>query len=85
VREFVESFGACCPSVDPFSQRVGLARRHASGFRHLAERAARAIRDDVRNLCGAIAPVALVHVLDHLFPALVLDVEVDVGRAVAFG
>ena len=30
-------------------------------------------------------PYLLVDVLDHLLAALVLDVEVDVGRAVAFG
>ena len=40
---------------------------------------------DVGDLRGAIASVALVDVLDHFFAALVLDVEVDVGRAVAFG
>ena len=33
----------------------------------------------------AIAPVALVDLLDHLFAALVLEVDVDVGRLAALG
>ena len=83
--ELAERFGAGGPAVDPLAERVGLAGRDARGLRHLAQRAARAVRDHVRHLRGAVAAVALVDVLDHLLAALVLDVEVDVGRAVAFG
>ena len=66
-------------------ERVGLAGRDAGRLRHLAQRRAGPVGDDVRDLRGAVASVALVDVLDHLFAALVLDVEVDVGRTVAFG
>jgi hypothetical protein len=83
--EFAERFGAGDPSVDPLRKRVGLPRCDAGRLRHLAQRRARPVRDDVRDLRGAVAPVPLVDVLDHLLAALVLDVEVDVGRAVAFG
>ena len=34
---------------------------------------------------GVVAAVALVDVLDHLLPAIGLDVEIDVGRTVALG
>ena len=73
------------PPVDPLGERVGLPGREARGLRHLAQRRARPVGDDVRDLRGAVAPVLLVDVLDHLLAALVLDVEVDVGRAVALG
>jgi len=32
--------------------------------------------------CGAVPAVFLVDVLDHLFAALVLEIDVDVGRLV---
>ena len=73
------------PPVDPAGDRVGVAGRQARDLRHLAQRRARPVGDDVRHLRGAVPPVPLVDVLDHLLPALVLDVEVDVGRAVALG
>ena len=57
--------------------------RETGGLRHLAQRGARPVGDHVRDLRGAVAPVLVVDVLDHLLAALVLDVEVDVGRAVA--
>ena len=60
-----------------------MARRQARGLRHLAQRGARPVRDHVRDLRGALAAVLVVDVLDHLLAPLVLDVEVDVGRAVA--
>ena len=43
------------------------------------------IGDDVGDLCGVMAAVSLVHVLDHLLPTVTFYVDVDVGRAVAFG
>ena len=81
--ELAERFGAGGPAVDPLAERVGLARREPGRLRHLAQRTPRAIRDDVRHLRAAVAAVALVHVLNDFFAALVFDVEVDVGRSVA--
>ncbi len=51
----------------------------------LADRRAGAIGDDRRGEAGALAPVALVDVLDHLLAPLVLEIDVDVGRLVALG
>ena len=85
VDELAEGFGAGGPAVDPLAERVGLAGRDSRGLRHLAQRRAGPVRDHVGDLRGAVASVALVHVLDHLLAALVLDVEIDVGRAVTLG
>ena len=85
VGQLAERFGARGPTVDPLAERVGLTGRDARGLRHLAQRGTRPVRDHVRHLRGAVASVAFVDVLDHLFAPLVLDVEVDVGRSVALG
>ena len=45
----------------------------------------RPVGDDVGDLRGVLAPVALVDVLDRLLAPVALDVDVDVGRAVALG
>jgi hypothetical protein len=52
---------------------------------HVAQRAARAVADDHTGQRGAVAAVLAVDVLDDLFAALVLEVDVDVGRLVALG
>ena len=46
----------------------------------VAHGGARAVADDVADHRGVIAAVDRVDVLDHFFAALVLDVEIDVGR-----
>ncbi len=51
---------------------------------HVAHRAARAITDDGRGERGAFARVLAVDVLDDFLAPLVLEVDVDVGRFVAF-
>ena len=83
VAQALEATGAARPAVDPLGERVGVAGRQADGLRHLAQRRARPVGDHVGHLRGALAPVLVVDVLDHLLATLVLDVEVDVGRAVA--
>ena len=85
VGELGECLRAGGPAVDPLAECVRLTGRDARRLRHLPERAARPVRDHVRHLRGTVTPVALVHVLDHLFSSLVLDVEVDVGWPVTFG
>ena len=74
---------AATPPVDPLGERVGVTRREAHGLRHLPQRRARPVGDHVGDLRGALAAVLVVDVLDHLLTPLVLDVEVDVGGAVA--
>ncbi len=55
----------------------------AEGLAHVPDRRLRPVGDDVGHLGRVLPAVALVDVLDGLFPSPVLDVEVDVGRAVA--
>ena len=50
-----------------------------------ADRRARAIGDHRGREAGALAPIVIVDILDHLFAPLVLEVDVDVGRLVALG
>ena len=73
------------PPVDLLRPGVLLARLEAERLGHVAHRRARPVRDHVRDLGGVVAAVALVDVLDHLLSPVALDVDVDVGRAVAFG
>ena len=66
------------------SPALGPGRSRADGVskgaRDVADRRARAIRDDVGNLGRAIPPKGVVDVLDDLFAAARLDVDVDIGR-----
>src|SRR5207244_4782219 len=76
---------ARAPSLHPLRERVGLAGGHAGGLRHLAQRGARPVRDDVGDLRSVFTAVAFVDMLDDLFAALVFDFEIDVLRAVTLG
>ena len=71
------------PGVDARRPGVHLLGGEAERLAHVAHGRARPVRDDVGHLCRVAAAVALVHVLDHLFAPLRLDVHVDVRRAVA--
>ena len=73
------------PAVDLFGPGVLLADRVAQGFGHVPDGGAGAVGDDVRDLGGVTAAVLGVDVLDGFFAAVGLDVDVDVGRTVAFG
>ena len=57
----------------------------AQGLGHVAHRRAGPVGDDVGHLRGVQPPVPGVDVLDDLFAPTALDVDVDVGRTVAFG
>ena len=73
------------PHVDLFRPRILLTDGVAERLRRLSHGRARSVGDDVGNLRGVLAAVLVVHVLDRLFAAIGLDVDVDVGRAVALG
>ena len=60
-----------------------LAQAHR--LAHVAQRAPCAVGDDRRGQPGPVAPVLAVDVLDDLFAALVLEVDIDVGHLVALG
>ncbi len=67
--------------------RVGDRRGHVLGqaqdLADLADRHARAVVDHRGAEGGPLPPVAGVEVLDHLLAALVLEIDVDVGRLAA--
>ena len=71
----VELFGEPVPATRPIAQRPG----------RITNRRARAVADDVGHLGAVVAPVTLVDVLDDLFAAVALDVDVNVGRPIALG
>ena len=57
----------------------------AEDLGRFADRRARAISDHRGGEAGALAPIVIIDILDHLFAPLVLEVDVDVGRLVALG
>ena len=66
-------------------ERCDRILRQPHGLADVAHRRARAIGDDGGGKPGAVAAIARVDVLDHLLAPLVLEVDVDVGRLLAFG
>ena len=54
--------------------------RQAHRFAHLANRHARAIMDHCGAEPGALAAKAAIDILDHLLAALVLEIDIDIGR-----
>ena len=64
------------PPGEPVDRGLGQPQR----LPHLAHGRAGAVADDVGDHRRPVAPVLLVDELNHLFPPLVHDVEVDVGR-----
>src|SRR3546814_4441372 len=73
---------AVAPAVTLRKQR-DLVGRKAEGLGDVAHRALAAVADHGGGQRGARASVLVVDVLDDLFAALVLEVDVDVGRLVA--
>ena len=57
----------------------------AEDLADLADGGARAIGDDGGGEAGAVAAVLVVDVLHHLLAALMLEIDVDVGRLAALG
>ena len=80
-----QPLAAAAATPDGTDQRPGHILRQAQRLTDLAHRAARAVADDGGRQAGAVTAVFLVNVLDHLLAALVLEVDVDVGRLVALG
>src|SRR5690606_41423178 len=60
---------------------AGVHRERAAG---VAQHAGRPVRDDHGGQRGAVAAVFFIDVLDDFFAALVFEIDVDVGRLVAF-
>ena len=66
-------------------QRLDALQVDAERLADVAQRRARPVADDHRGQRGAVPAVLAVDVLDDLLAALVLEVDVDVGRLVALG
>jgi hypothetical protein len=66
------------------ARRVDRRQRKAQRAPGVAQRAAGAVADHGGGQRGALAAVSGVDVLDHFLAPLVLEVDVDVGRLVAF-
>ncbi len=74
---------AAVPPGERFRQPVDFLHAQAERLADVAHRALGAIGDDRGGECGAITAVLAVDVLDHFLAALMLEVDVDVGRLVA--
>ena len=72
-------------AVQRFGPGVLAGGRMAQRLGRVPHRRAAPVGDHVGHLGGAVPAVAAVHVLDHLLAPVALDVDVDVGRAVALG
>ena len=71
------------PAIDAARHAIDRIGREAHGLGDLAHRHAAAHADGLGAQCRALAAEAAVDVLDHFLAALVLEVDVDVGRLVA--
>ena len=70
---------ALAPAVDGLGEAVDDRLGEAHRLAHLAHRQARTEGDHVGDHPGALRPVLLVHVLDHLLAVIGGEVDVDVG------
>ncbi len=69
---------------DQAREPVGGGRRYVEHLSHIAHGGLEPVADDVCNHGGMGTAVLVVHVLDDLFAAVVLYVQIDVGRLGAF-
>ncbi len=72
--------GRAAPVVHVLGEGVHAVEAEAHRLADVAHGAAGAVGDDLGGERGPLAPVGFVDVLDHLLAALVLEVDVDVGR-----
>ena len=83
---FFHSLREHLPAIPPahrLRQPVHLRQIQPQRLADVAQRRARAIADHRRRQRRAVAAVFPIDVLDHLLAALMLEVDVDVGRLVA--
>ena len=71
------------PTPDLGGKRTNDVLGQAKRLAHVAHRATGAIADDRGAECGAVVPIRDIDPLDHVFPSLMLEVHVDVGRFLA--
>ena len=81
-----QALGGDAAAVEPvlaLRDRLDALQVDAERAADVAQRRARPVADDDGGERGAVPAVLAVDVLDHLLAALVLEVDVDVGRLVA--
>ena len=69
--------------LQPLCQPVNLLQRKPQGLAHVANRRAGPIGDHLGGHARPFAAIFAVKILNHLFAALVLEIDVDVGRLVS--
>ena len=69
-------------AFDVLGQRVDAVERQAQRLADVADRRRGAVGDHLGRHAGPLAAVLFVDVLQHFLAALVLEVDVDVGRFV---
>ena len=82
----LQALGRDAAAVEPvlaLRDRLDALQVDAERAARVAQRRAGPVADHHRRECSAMAAVLAVDVLDDLFAALVLEVDVDVGRLVA--
>ena len=83
-----QAIGIAAHVIEPLQalrHRFDALQVDAQGAPHVTQRRARPVADDHGGERGAVPTVLLVDVLDDFFAALVLEIDVDVGRLVALG
>ncbi len=69
--------------TDRLGEGIDPVQRQAEGLADVAHGGTRTIGDQLGRHAGAVAAVFLIDILNHLFSALMLKVDVDVRRLVA--
>ena len=64
-------------------QAIQAGGRNPQRLAHFPDGGPMPVTDHVGHHGGTVAPIGFVHMLDHLFPAVVLDVQVDIRRLVS--
>ncbi|MCY1410845.1 hypothetical protein D9M71_262220 [compost metagenome] len=82
---FAQALGrrqAVAPAATAIGQGVDLIARQTQHLGHIAHCSAGMVGAGHGRERGAVAAVALEHVLQHLFAALMLEIHIDVWRLV---
>ena len=64
--------------TDHIGKRIDAIQRQAQRLADITHSRSRPIRDDLGRHPGPLATVLFVDILNHLFPALMLEIDVDV-------
>src|ERR1700687_58363 len=74
------------PAIPPckrFGQTVNLSELESQRFPYIPNGTARPIADDRRSNGRTVTSILFVHVLNHFFAPLMLEVDIDIRRFLA--